>query len=83
MMLNFSASFTDAYIYSDVSSTKVRKAILRYKIGNGDWEEKIDSIYPFEFSIHLTDHKQKLTFKWVSEAQDGKMTESKELEIYN
>ena len=83
MMLNFSASFTDAYIYSDVSSTKVRKAILRYKIGNGGWEEKIDSIYPFEFSIHLTDHKQKLTYKWVSEAHDGKMTESKELEIYN
>jgi hypothetical protein len=63
--------------------TKVRKAILKYKIGNGNWEEKIDSIYPFEFSIHWTDYKQKLTFKWVSETLDGKTTESKELEIHN
>ena len=83
MMLNLNNAFTDAYIYSDVLSTKVRKAILRYKIGNGSWEEKIDSIYPFEFSIHWTDYKQKLTFKWVSETQEGKMIESKELEIHN
>lgn len=83
MLINFSPAFSDTYIYSDVLNTKVRKATLEYKIGEGEWLQRTDNVYPYEFSIHLDDPKQKLTFKWVSEALDGTVTESKEMELNN
>jgi len=83
MLLNLSPLFSDAYIYSDVMATKVRKATLKYKIGDGEWKQQSDAIYPYEFSIHLADPKQKLTYIWVSEDLNGKITESKEMELSN
>jgi hypothetical protein len=83
MMLNLNHAITDAYIYSDVSANNVRSATIRYKIGDGKWQELTDPVYPYEFSIHLSDPSQKLVFRWASQDKDGKLTESKELELMN
>jgi hypothetical protein len=83
MILNLTPSFADAYIYSDVPVNKVLSATLKYKIGYGKWQELTDPVYPYEFSIHLTDPAQKMTFRWVSKELDGKLTESKEFELFN
>jgi len=83
MMLNLTPVFSDAYIYSDVSVNKVRSATLKYKIGDSKWLEMTDSVYPYEFSIHLSDPKQKLVFRWMSREADGNFVESKEMELSN
>ena len=83
MLINLSDKETDAYIYSNVKETKTRKAILKYKIDDGDWLEKSDAIYPYEFSIPLKSINQQLTFKWISVGVDGKMTESEEFILKN
>ena len=83
MLINFSPEFADAYIYSDVSANKVQSAILQYKIGDGKWQQLDDSVYPFEFSIHLPDPGKRLVFRWVSQNKDGTLTESKEFELNN
>jgi hypothetical protein len=83
MMINLTPEFSDCYIYSDVLETKVRKATLNYKIGEGAWQKQSDAIYPYEFSIRLTVPKQKLIFKWVSEGKDGSVFESKQIELSN
>ncbi len=83
MLINLLEKKTDAYIYSNVNETKIRKAVLKYKTGNGDWQEKSDAIYPFEFSIPLESANQPLTFKWISDGADGKTTESEEFSLEN
>jgi hypothetical protein len=83
MMINLTSEFSDAFIYSDVTEKTVRKAILKYKIGSSDWQQSEDLIYPFEFSIHLSDPKQPLVFKWISEEMDGRAIEGKEMLLVN
>ena len=83
MLINLSNIETDAYIYSNINETKIRKAVLKYKIGNGEWQEKTDTIYPYEFSIPLKTTNQQLTFKWISEGVDGMKNESEEFELKN
>ena len=83
MMLNLNNAVSDAYIFSDVSVNNVRSATLRYKIGDGKWQELTDPVYPYEFSIHLSDPSQKLVFRWVSQDKDGNLIKSKELELIN
>jgi hypothetical protein len=83
MMINLATDFSDAYIYSDVTEKNVKKAILQYKIGNNDWQQSEDSIYPYEFSIHLSNSKQPIIMKWLSEDNNGKITESKEMKLVN
>jgi hypothetical protein len=83
MMLNLTPAFADAYIYSDVRVTDVSSATLKFKIGNGNWQQLIDPVYPFEFSIHLSDPAQKLVFKWISQGVDGTLIEGKEMELTN
>lgn len=83
MMINLTPTFSDAYIYSDVLETIVSKVTLKYRIGNAEWQQKVDAIYPYEFSIHLDDPKQPILFKWLSEGVNGKVSESKEMELSN
>ena len=83
MLINLSDKETDAYIYSNVNETKTHKAILKYKIDDGNWLEKSDAIYPYEFSIPLKSPNQQLTFKWISEEVDGKTYESEEFSLKN
>ena len=83
MMLNLTHTVSDAYIYSDVLKTKVRKAILKYKVGNAEWRQAEDDVYPYEFSIHMDDSTQKLIFRWISVGVNGTISESKEMEISN
>ena len=83
MLINFTPDFSDAYIYSDVTEKTTKKAIVKYKIGDENWETVEDSRYPFEFSIHLPDPKQKLQLKWASEDYTGKIVESKEMILEN
>jgi hypothetical protein len=83
MLFNFTNTFTDAYIYSDVVNRNVKKAILEYKIGDGDWLREVDEVYPFEFSIHLSNPNQKMVFKWISENSTGNRIVSEIMELNN
>lgn len=83
MLINLTSEFSDAYIYSDISDKTVQKALLKYKFGVGEWKQMEDSIYPYEFSIHMVDAKQPLIFKWESVDVNGNITESKEMKLAN
>lgn len=83
MLINFTEESTDAYIYSNITEDKVKKAILEYKIDGGKWHKIVDAIYPYEFSISLEDSKQKITFKWFSVLKNGGKAESEQMELIN
>ena len=83
MLINFTKESTDAYIYSDITEDKVKKAILEYKIDGGKWCKVVDAVYPYEFSISLDDPKQKIIFKWFSELENGDKAESGQMELIN
>jgi hypothetical protein len=78
MLISLVPEFSDAYIYSDATEKESKRAILKYSIGDQDWEVITDDSYPFEFSIHLTDPGKKLRMKWISEDIEGILHESEE-----
>lgn len=83
MLINLTPEFSDAYIYTDATEKDSKKAILKYCIGNQDWEEITDDSYPYEFSIHLTDPTKKINLKWISEDINGVIQESGEFLLSN
>ncbi|MCK9410808.1 MAG: hypothetical protein M0Q53_00810 [Prolixibacteraceae bacterium] len=83
MLINLTAESSDAYVFSNISDKTIKKACLKYRIGATDWQIVEDAQYPFEFTIHLSDPKQKFIFKWISEDQKGNITESAELSLSN
>ena len=83
MMINIKPNFSDAYIFSDVTDKKVKSVTLHYKLGDSHWRIMTDKRYPFEFSIHLNNPKDKLTFKWVAKDTEGIISESDKMILNN
>lgn len=50
MLMKSGGESTGAFIYTEALPEKVISARLRWKQGDGEWREKIDAIYPYEFS---------------------------------
>lgn len=76
MLFNLSPETADAYIYSDAAPADLQRAHLQYRFGDGPWQQLTDAVYPFEFSVHLTDPRQQLELKWISEKATGERSES-------
>jgi hypothetical protein len=83
MLLNLVPQFSDAYIYTDATEKQTQKVTLIYNLGNKALEKIVDTIYPYEFSIHMPDSAQSLKFKIESEGFNGINHESKEFELKN
>jgi hypothetical protein len=74
MILRFGAR-TDAFIYTDRTEKQVRKATLRYRIGDAPEAEIVDTRYPYEFSVPLADAAASLQARLVVEDLTGSVTE--------
>jgi hypothetical protein len=83
MLINLTSESSDAYVFSNLTDKTIKKAYLKYRIGTTDWQIVKDAQYPFEFTIHLSDPKQKFIFQWISEDQKGNKTESEEISLSN
>ncbi|MDF2925663.1 MAG: hypothetical protein K0R57_4577 [Paenibacillaceae bacterium] len=51
-----------AYVYTTQKPAQIQKAILHYKIGDGEWQQKENSIYPFEFTVKVANPSQAFNF---------------------
>ena len=83
MILRFGAR-TDAFIYSDRTEKQVRKATLRYRLGDAPEAEIVDTRYPFEFSFPLAEAAAPLQARLLVEDLAGTVTERSlpELKIF-
>jgi len=83
MILRFGAR-TDAFIYSDRTEKQVRKATLRYRLGDAPEAEIVDTRYPFEFSVPLAEAAAPLQARLLVEDLAGTVTERSlpELKIF-
>jgi hypothetical protein len=57
-----------AYVYATFSIYQVKKAVLHYRIGDGDWNEVEKGTYPFEFTITVPDVNK--CFEYYMEVED-------------
>ena len=55
MLLRAGQGLTTAYVYTEALPENVIAARLRWRQGNGPWQEMTDDIYPYEFSPELRD----------------------------
>jgi len=55
MLIRSGKGLTTAFVYSEALPENVIAARLRWKQGEGEWQEMVDSIYPYEFSPSLAD----------------------------
>ncbi|MFA5858370.1 MAG: hypothetical protein WC955_04825 [Elusimicrobiota bacterium] len=64
MVIHMGDNLKSAYIYTDALASRVKSAKLCYKNIeiNGKWQEVVDKIYPFEFSIPMDGDKVKIEF---------------------
>jgi hypothetical protein len=53
MVFNLVPQFSDAYVYIDATEKNLSTATLRYRVNGGQWQNRANKKYPFEFSIHL------------------------------
>ena len=74
MILRFGAR-TDAFIYTDRTEKHLRKATLRYRLGDALEAEIVDTRYPYEFSVPLADPAAPLQARLIVEDLAGTVTE--------
>lgn len=51
-----------AYVYSTHLPDQVSKVVLYYKIGDGDWQQREKTVYPYEFTVEVNDPDQPFTY---------------------
>jgi len=73
MILRF-GSRTDAFIYTNQTEKQIRKAVLRYRLGDSPEVEIADTRYPYEFSVPLSDDSVSVRAKLIVEDLDGVVT---------
>lgn len=56
MLLSAGRGLTSAFVYSEAPPSHVIAARLRWRQGGGDWQERVDTIFPYEFSTELGDN---------------------------
>jgi hypothetical protein len=54
--------FADAYIFTDKTEKELKKVVLHFQIGDGEWQSQTELGYPFEFSLRLRDPRAKVNF---------------------
>jgi hypothetical protein len=70
MLLRAGRGFTSGFIYTEALPENVISARLRWRQGDGAWQEMNDDIYPYEFSPELRDDAG--NFECVFEIEDAR-----------
>ncbi len=73
MIIQTFPQFADFYLFSDRTSMEWKSAKLEYKIGNGVWKTIEDTIYPFEFEVHIPDPFQTINYKLTCVGVNGEV----------
>lgn len=56
MLLTLGKGLTHAYVYSGAQASDTQTSKIRFRQGeNAAWQEKADAIFPYEYSVDLTD----------------------------
>ncbi|MCX6966311.1 MAG: hypothetical protein NTZ46_00780 [Verrucomicrobia bacterium] len=69
MLLRAGRGLTSAFVYTEALPENVIAARLRWRQGDGVWQELTDEIYPYEFSPELRDDGG--NFTWVLEVENA------------
>lgn len=81
MIFQIGAGSKDLYVYSTATEEDVASATLEYKVGEGEWTTVLDDLYPFEFSIRLSDPGTKVEWKWKATDHKGLIHESETFQL--
>jgi len=65
-----------AYVYTTHMADAVKKAVLNYKIGDGEWKQAECSTYPFEFSIKVDSPENEFSYYMEITKKDGTVQKS-------
>lgn len=57
MLLTLGKGLTLAFVYTDAPAAEVIAAKLKYRQAGGEWQEKTDAIFPYEFSTEIDEAK--------------------------
>ena len=57
MLITLGRGLTTAFVYTDALPEKVIEAKLRFRQGAGEWQERTDGIFPYEFSAAVDEAK--------------------------
>ncbi|MFZ3485083.1 hypothetical protein [Sphingomonas sp. 3-13AW] len=75
-LLDFGRFGRRGYVYLREDDRTIKDASLRYRIGNGPWQQSKDAAFPFEFSVPVP-AGQSFTFELAGTRQDGSSGKTK------
>jgi len=75
-IISMGKGLSNAYIYTDALPQDVISTTLKYRIAGGKWEEKVDAIFPYEFSLPFTNDDLNIEFEFEVENTDQKIESS-------
>ena len=61
---------TTSYVYTEALPENVISARLKYRQGSGNWQEAVDTIFPFEFTTQIDEDKG--DFEFIFEVENAK-----------
>ncbi|WP_209329269.1 hypothetical protein [Lunatimonas salinarum] len=76
MSLKISDYYKDIYVFSSATEAETAKVIWSYQLGEGEWEEISDEVYPFEFSLRVKEPHKPVKWKWTSYDPQGNAQET-------
>ncbi len=81
MSFEINENLRDFYIYSTSTENSISSVQLEYKICEGEWEQKVDERYPFEFSLRVEKSDSSVKFKWKAIDPQGFYYKSEIIEL--
>ncbi|WP_418992949.1 hypothetical protein [Alistipes sp.] len=75
MLLNAGALQKRVFAYVASSAGQYRRAALRYRIDGGEWSDRLDSSFPFEFSVPLPDGASRFEYRFFLVDADSRQIE--------
>ncbi len=53
LLITLGRGLTTAFVYTDALPENVVEARLRFRLGAGEWQERNDDVFPYEFSVDV------------------------------
>ncbi len=70
MLITMGRGLTTSYVYTEALPEDVISARLKYRQGSGNWQEAVDTIFPFEFTTQIEEEKG--DFEFILEVENAK-----------
>jgi hypothetical protein len=77
MLISLGRGLTNAFVYTDALPENIISTKLRYRNAGGEWKEKPDAIFPYEFSIPFEEETASMEFEFEVETVAGRIEKSK------